>query len=292
MWRTVVEEGLFRNSPFLERIEHKLSRFRSEAGELRTETHRATTFLLQLKGIITGLSLQIAYLCEEVNQLRATISTTTTEERKKLRNERRYVPTGQVSITNPASMIAVSQSSVDEVAHSSPVSAYHTETTGDTDRSLRSEYTPEAPSEDGSTLSHCDNTSTALHTKFSTLTNSNTGDADSKHRSADVNAEEAGTDTLKNDSSAVCPPLYISSEPGGGIAPQKHPLPFDATLYHILRRIHHDLNAKGHSHPLLPAVAEYARAPHCVELEPLFRRYEAVTSTTPSGSLEVQTTRE
>ncbi|KAL6300713.1 hypothetical protein BKA93DRAFT_752531 [Sparassis latifolia] len=272
MWRTVVEEGVFRNSPFLERIEHKLSRFRSEAGELRTETHRATTFLLQLKGIITGLSLQIAYLCEEVKQLRATISTTTTEERKKLRNEHRYVPTGQVSITNPASMIAVSQSSVDEVAHSSPVSAYYTETTGDTDRSLRSGY--------------------SLHTKSSTLTNSNTGGADSKHRSADVNAEEAGTDTLKNDSSAVCPPLYIRSEPGGGIAPQKHPLPFDATLYHILRRIHNDLSATGQSHPLLPAAAEYARAHRGVDFEPFLRGYEEGTLMMPSESLEMQKTRE
>ncbi|GBE85441.1 predicted protein [Sparassis crispa] len=302
MWRTAVEEGLFVGqsfATFLESTELALARydlistlrgrvitafcrgFHSQANNLRMQTHCATTVYRQVKGTVDGLSLKIVYLYGEVTELRATISTTTTEERKRLQREGRYMPTMSRTIARPTGVAAHPRNLVDEAVHSSIDSLSHTD---GSDYSANPEYLPEAPAEEGFAISHISSKPTAPISDSSTLADSDSEDAELRHAlSATVNVEEAPVQTLKKDLGAIGPPLCSHLL---GVAPQQHPFPTDSALYQILHRVHRDLSSKGQSHPLLSAAAEYAH--QTVDLEPLLRQYEGDVSTLPSENSEMQ----
>ncbi|KAL6300705.1 hypothetical protein BKA93DRAFT_800858 [Sparassis latifolia] len=208
MWRTAVEEGLFVGqsfATFLESTELALARFHSQANNLRMQTHCATTVYRQVKGTVDGLSLKIVYLYGEVTELRATISTTTTEERKRLQREGRYIPTMSRTIARPTGVAAHPRNLVDEAVHSSIDSLSHTD---GSDYSANPEYLPEAPVEEGSAISHISSKPTAPISDSSTLADSDSEDAELRHPpSATVNVEEAPVQTLKKDLGAIGPPL-------------------------------------------------------------------------------------
>lgn len=85
---SVTEEGLFRNSNFIDLARRKLSNFHVRAECFRTDTYSAATLNQQLKEMVKGLSHGISILCEDVKVLRADIATTTDEERKRLKQLR------------------------------------------------------------------------------------------------------------------------------------------------------------------------------------------------------------
>lgn len=72
--RSVVEEGLFSGSDFIQAREYNLSRIRVQAEEYRLLSYCATTWLQQIKAIFKGLSHRISLLCEEITQVRAKIA--------------------------------------------------------------------------------------------------------------------------------------------------------------------------------------------------------------------------
>ncbi|KAL6300707.1 hypothetical protein BKA93DRAFT_800863 [Sparassis latifolia] len=293
MWRIALEEGLFVSSSFqkfLETTEQNLAFTCSQASNLRTETHLATTLYRQLKGTINGLSMRIVYLCGEVMELRATISSTATEERNKLQQEGCYIPPDLRRIARPAAS-AITYKSVADTAKSSVKSAAYTNSPDIAKRIPCPGCFPQESMENNSMPSHCDIESTAPNSRSSPM-----ADSDGKeivleqHSRADVQAKGAHAQILETDANAIYPALCTGSDQGEDAITQ-HAFLRDPTLYYILRRIHDDLKARGQSHPLLPAAAEYARAPHCVDIEPLLRLYKVGISMTPSGRLEMQTTR-
>ncbi|GBE85435.1 predicted protein [Sparassis crispa] len=276
LWRTAVEEGLFTGSPFMKKTEQTLAHYRSQASHLRVRTYYATTLYRQVKGTVTGLSLKLVYLCREVTELRATITTTTTEERKRLQNEGHYNPLGSQSIARPAGKTANPRNSFDEVACSSSESAPHIDGTDNKDCPHRPGSLAIAPTEDES----------------SSLASLDSEDFESRHTSsATVNVEEVPIQVVEKDLGVIRPSLCAESNQENDAAPQQHLPPTDSTLYKILDRVYHDLSAEGQSHPLLSAAAQYTRAPHTIDLESLLQEYEGDASMTPSGSLKVQTAR-
>ncbi|GBE85428.1 hypothetical protein SCP_0706150 [Sparassis crispa] len=293
MWRTAHEEGLFVDptfETFLGTTERNLALFRSQASDLRTETYSATTVYHQLKGAVTGLSLRIVYLCEHVKKLRATILSTTTKERKKLEREGRYISVGQRPF--PAGTTAHPRSSFNEAAHSFPCGA---DGSDNTEYFPRPGSVPEPPTEDGSMLSHHRNEPTASTPDSSTLTESDSEIAElGKPSFVNVPVEDVHIQSLEMDAGTIHPQPSANSDHGDDSASPYHPSPTDSTLYKVLSLVHDDLNARGQGHPLLPAAAEFARAPHRIDLETLLREYEheGDESTSLSGDLQMKTIEE
>ncbi|OBZ75943.1 hypothetical protein A0H81_04133 [Grifola frondosa] len=109
LFRTVMEEGLLKNPSYVQQTEGRLNQMRSEVEDLRAATHRATSFVKEIRGFLHGLSREISLLCEEVKELRASISATSSEERRRLTYQSRHV---QQSIVNSDSRsIATSMTS-------------------------------------------------------------------------------------------------------------------------------------------------------------------------------------
>ncbi|GBE85437.1 hypothetical protein SCP_0706240 [Sparassis crispa] len=267
MWRMAVEDGLLIDSLFARKTERNLANLHTQADDLRTETYHATTLYHQVKGALTGLSFKIICLCGRVVDLRATISTTTTEERKRLRNEGRYYPLGSRRIARPAGETANPGNPFDEAERSSTDNACDNDGSDNTYCSPRSEPSAVAPTEDES----------------SGLASLDTEDFESRHTpSATVDVEEVPIQVVEKDLGVIRPSLCTKSDQGNDGALQQHPPPTDSALYKILDRVYHDLSAEGQSHPLLSAAAQYTRAPHTVDLDSLLQEYEGDASTTPT----------
>ncbi|KAI0944012.1 hypothetical protein AcV7_001948 [Taiwanofungus camphoratus] len=86
LFRTVSEEGLLKDVDYVSQTRDRLSFMCRQAEEFRTATHCATTTLKEFKELLKGLSRKISLLCEEVKELRASISTTSSKERERLLN--------------------------------------------------------------------------------------------------------------------------------------------------------------------------------------------------------------
>ncbi|GBE85431.1 hypothetical protein SCP_0706180 [Sparassis crispa] len=217
LWRTTREEGLFQGSPFVEMTEHKLAHFRTRATDLRMDTYRATNIFQDMRGILTGLSLDIALLCRRVKNLRATISTTTTEERKKLQNEHLYTLSAEVysSETNsPLRALAAGTYPSTNVAPNSQL--FVTERAAPSSTSCSADLTPRsglargAPTDIESSPSLDENTSIESSSECSTLPGSRNSNVDLGRRcSAEVDAEEIQAQTLETDYGLIPQQLCI-----------------------------------------------------------------------------------
>ncbi|CCM06522.1 uncharacterized protein FIBRA_08794 [Fibroporia radiculosa] len=86
--KSTVEEGLFPDGALIPDAEGDLSRIRIHAEEVRLQSHCAATVTKQLVGMLTGLSSRISMLYQEAKQLKARISSSTAEARKRLEIER------------------------------------------------------------------------------------------------------------------------------------------------------------------------------------------------------------
>ncbi|GBE85426.1 hypothetical protein SCP_0706130 [Sparassis crispa] len=151
---------------------------------------------------------------------------------------------------------------------------------------------PEPPTEDGSMLSHHRIESTASTPDSSTLTESDSEIAElGKPSFVNVPVEDVHIQSLEMDAGTIYPQLAANSDHGDDSASPYRPSPTDSTLYKVLSLVHDDLNARGQGHPLLPAAAEFARAPHRIDLETLLREYEheGDESTSLSGDLQMRT---
>ncbi|KAI0941484.1 hypothetical protein AcW1_003362 [Taiwanofungus camphoratus] len=96
--QSVSEEGLFTNNNFISETEHRLAYFHSKAEEYRTATYCATTFMKQLKEMMKGLSKRISLLCNDVKDVRADISSTSSTQRKRLHAEGLLPTSGNTAI--------------------------------------------------------------------------------------------------------------------------------------------------------------------------------------------------
>ncbi|THH13161.1 hypothetical protein EW146_g7038 [Bondarzewia mesenterica] len=97
LFRDAQEQGLLRNAAFVECIENRLSSLRDSTVIVRSKVHSATTTLKQCIEMVKGLSTKISFLCRDVKNLRADISTSMAEE--KLRLQQGNIPPS-MSITN------------------------------------------------------------------------------------------------------------------------------------------------------------------------------------------------
>ncbi|KAL6300711.1 hypothetical protein BKA93DRAFT_508124 [Sparassis latifolia] len=293
------------------KTERNLAIFCSQASNLRMETHRATTIYRQVKGAINGLSFKIVYLCGQVKDLRATISVTSLIlpsgsfidirpcRRRLLRSVRGFrmkvaiipwdrgeshalqvrlrtlgIPSTRLSVPPLITLVTMTGLIIRIVLLVQNLvcgvdASYELVTVFLT---LASPVAV-APTEDESS---------SLDSE----------DFESRHTpSATVNVEEAPIQVVEKDLGAIRPSLCTKSDQANDAAPQQHPPATDCALYKILDRVYRDLSAEGQSYPLLSAAAQYTRAPHSIDLESLLQEYEGDASTTPSGSLKVQTAR-
>ncbi|KAL6300715.1 hypothetical protein BKA93DRAFT_508246 [Sparassis latifolia] len=289
LWRIILEEGLFQGSPFVQITEHKLAQFRLRATNLRMDTYRATNVFQDMRGIVSGLSLNITILCGQVKSLRATISTTTAEERKRLQNEGLYM--------HMSPSANVYQSETRSVPHAPVTGTYHSTNVTLIPKLFIAErvlpsftsYAPEPPIDIQPTLPLHESISIESSSDLTTLASSNVGEVDLGHRSsADVDVEEEQAQTPRKDFCVMHQQIYIQPNPADVATPPHHSGATASTLHKILRRIQHDMGSAGYSHPLLPAATEFARNPHCVDLESLSRQYEDDASALNSTDLEMQ----
>ncbi|KAI0919177.1 hypothetical protein AcV5_002162 [Taiwanofungus camphoratus] len=100
LFRTVSEEGLLKDVDYVSQTRDRLSFMCRQAEEFRTATHCATTTLKEFKELLKGLSRKISLLCEEVKELRASISTTSSKERERLLNGGGVLQHSPVTTTN------------------------------------------------------------------------------------------------------------------------------------------------------------------------------------------------
>ncbi|KAL6303406.1 hypothetical protein BKA93DRAFT_788346 [Sparassis latifolia] len=87
MWRSILEAGLFAGKPFKEKTTQKLSSLRCRADNLRLQAHCAASIFQEIRAMFGGLSWNISYVCLGVKRLRANISSSTAEEKKRMEIE-------------------------------------------------------------------------------------------------------------------------------------------------------------------------------------------------------------
>ncbi|KAI0730511.1 hypothetical protein C8Q76DRAFT_715004 [Earliella scabrosa] len=78
------EDEIFSKPETAAYYRQRLRRVCEDAKQPRWSTYQATTTMKQLRGLFSGLSKKLADLCDEALELRAEISTTATDERKRL----------------------------------------------------------------------------------------------------------------------------------------------------------------------------------------------------------------
>jgi len=103
-FRSVIEDGLLVDPQFTRDIENHLHNIRYKQEELRAKVHSATTFKQQLHGWTSGLSKKISQLSAQTLLIRARISTTSEDERRRLESEGRLVrrPLTEVTSASPS----------------------------------------------------------------------------------------------------------------------------------------------------------------------------------------------
>ncbi|KAI9067208.1 hypothetical protein FKP32DRAFT_1588846 [Trametes sanguinea] len=79
------EAGLLGPQDIAAQFHRRISLLERDIEDVRVESHCATTYIQNVKKMLGGLSRRIFYLCNEVKELRADISTTSARERERLR---------------------------------------------------------------------------------------------------------------------------------------------------------------------------------------------------------------
>ncbi|CAL1712369.1 unnamed protein product [Somion occarium] len=86
LFDSVVEEGLLPDKRFVQKAAHRLQHYRELTEGLRSEVHSATSFTEKCHAMLSGLSRKISTLRNQIEKLRAVISSTSSKARRELRD--------------------------------------------------------------------------------------------------------------------------------------------------------------------------------------------------------------
>ncbi|KAI0049759.1 hypothetical protein FA95DRAFT_1556451 [Auriscalpium vulgare] len=85
------EQGLLIDPAFVSKTRSRIASLRHNVFFLRNQVYSARTVRQQTMEMLKGLSLKIGFTCEDVKVVRATISSTSAEQRKKLEEQRQNI---------------------------------------------------------------------------------------------------------------------------------------------------------------------------------------------------------